>query len=493
MIKTKERIGKIQTAAIGVQRLTGAVSSQLHQASDMAVRDGSGALVLDLSDVGHITQSGVAALVEFYSDIQNRIALAFHSPAKDVKAQISNFAIGRILPIHASLEDTLASMKIGGLRLSGTRAVLLCAGKGTRMAPLTDCTPKPMLDILGKPILEHIMSHLGSFGIRDFYLNPGHLGDQIVDYCRDTGDRSIFFAREGIPTDSGWQGAGIGSGSTLSRLATYHSAFQDDVIVLCGDALIDVDLYEMMALHRTSGAAVTIAAQNVPVDKVSNYGILDVDDTNRIHGFQEKPAPADAASTLASTGIYIFSADALDGFGTEEGLDIAQHILPAILQRGGKLQAFAKPFNWWDVGRRGDYAQVIDDALKGEIKGLVPHGTRNGDGAWISPEARLARGVRIDGACYIGPGAVIHPGAVIQGPSMIGAGAVIEAGAHVSNSIVLPGTSIQGSERIESAFVSNDWIIPKSPAADDVVAVRRGKAEAATQVTQSATLLRKTG
>lgn len=459
MLTNHEEIGRITLLRLATSRLTSADLPPLQRAHEQMRERGRSAMLVDLAGVRRAARSGLAALTEFAWSFRPGTRVGFFGAGTRLAAELAACPLAAQLPCFATRDQALRDPDFRALRLGGLKAVLLCAGAGSRMAPLSDATPKPMLDFLGRPVLEHLMRHLEGFGIRDFLLNPGHHGEVIHNQFRTDSRRSLFFVNEGRHKGGRWHGAPLGSASTLIRLQSDHCAFDDDFLVLCGDALIDLDLAAMLERHRQSGAEVTIAALQVPRQDVSKYGILECTPEGRVRAFQEKPAPDRALSTLASTGIYIFSPRALSGMPAGPGQDIAGDLLPAILARNGHVAAFTQPFGWVDLGCGRDYFAALTMGIQGRIAGLVPQAVETRPGLWVAPGAQVSRRARISGACYLGPGAVVEAGARIDGPAVICAGALIRNKALVRNSFIAPDTLVGAGAWVDGMLAHADWAV----------------------------------
>ena len=189
------------------------------------------------------------------------------------------------------------------------KAMILAAGKGTRVRPITYTTPKPMIQILQKPVMEFLLELLKQHGFTEIMVNVSHLAHEIENYFRD-GQRfgvQIAYSFEGSIVDGELVGSAVGSAGGMRRIQDFSPFFDDTFIVLCGDALIDLDLTEAVRQHRAKGSIATIITKSVPREEVSSYGIVVTDETGRVKAFQEKPKVEEALSTNISTGIYILS------------------------------------------------------------------------------------------------------------------------------------------------------------------------------------------
>ncbi|MBO9406220.1 NTP transferase domain-containing protein [Shimia sp. R9_1] len=467
MLTTSEDLGMISVMKVATSRLTSADFAALRKAQMAAEERGRFAHLVDLSGVRRAAVSGLAALLEFQSAAKSNGSIAFFGAQPAVKAEINKLGIAPLLSLFDTRKEVLAHPAFRACQLAGVKSVLLVAGAGSRMAPISHDTPKPLVDLLGQPVIEHVMRHLESFGLRDFILNPGHLGPQFHTRFKTTAHRSIQFFNEGQFVNQRWQPAPLGSAGTLLALQAQCAAFEEDFFVFCGDALINIDLAEMMAQHRASGAEVTVAAKFVPHEEVQKYGIIEADGRGRITHFVEKPAPEQTQSRLASTGIYVMKPSALRHLSSRftlpdasmQGLDIAQHLLPKILKSGTALQVYEAPFDWVDIGCPKDYFAALSKALRGLIAGVSPEAQEVRRHVWLAPGAELSARAVVVGPCYIGPGAKVSAGAKLDGPTVVGAGARVAPRALVQRSILMPNTAVAPGTWLSDVIVSADWAI----------------------------------
>jgi mannose-1-phosphate guanylyltransferase len=185
------------------------------------------------------------------------------------------------------------------------KAMILAAGKGTRVRPITHTTPKPMIPIMQKPVMEFLLELLRQHGFNQIMVNVSHLSEEIENYFRD-GQRfgvQIAYSFEGRIEDGKLIGDALGSAGGLKRIQDFQPFFDDTFVVLCGDALIDLDLGEAVRRHKEKGAMASLITKRVLPDQVSSYGVVVSDPDGRVLSFQEKPSVEDAASDMINTGI----------------------------------------------------------------------------------------------------------------------------------------------------------------------------------------------
>jgi mannose-1-phosphate guanylyltransferase len=430
----------------------------LSEACDHLLAQGRSGIIVDLSTCGRVNLAGMAALVELAAR-RSDITLGYAGLPVAVQRKLRSTGLDRGLRIFDTPATAFATAEFRRHSLASTKAVVLCAGEGRRIAPLSEVVPKPMIDIAGQPVLARILQHLGQFGLRDVLVNPGHLGPQIPAYFRDhpLPGTSLFYSHEGQMQDGLWRARPIGSASSLKRLQSQNAAFESDFLVLCGDALIDLDLAALMRTHRDTGADITLAAQTVAPEKIQKYGIMETGAGGRVRKFIEKPRPGTTSSRLANTGIYVISPRVLDWLPDREGLDIACDLLPAVMDQGGRVQVHEEAFNWTDIGCGRDYAQAMHKVLSGALPGVRPMGREMRPGVWCAADAEVSRKARIDGPCYIGPGARIVGDVRLQDLSVIGAHAVVAGPTTLKDTLVMPETLIAPGVWAQHLVVHPNW------------------------------------
>jgi mannose-1-phosphate guanylyltransferase len=345
------------------------------------------------------------------------------------------------------------------------KAMILAAGKGTRVRPLTNIVPKPMIPLLGKPIMESILEHLRDSGFDQIVINTSHLAPVIQDYFRDGSQFGveIAYSFEGLLEGGKVEGQALGSAGGMKRIQDFSGFFDDTFAVLCGDALVDVDFQKAIRFHHERGAAATIILRDVPLEEVFRYGVVATDSKGRITQFQEKPRVDQAVSTKINTGIYIFEPSVFDHIPSDRAFDIGSELFPALIAAGAPMYGLELAFQWVDIGSVPDYWEASRLAARGAIRGYrlpgreVMPGVHVGINVGWNPERCTVRGpVVIGGSCFIGDGALI------EGPSVIGAGCVIEAGAEVRECILADYTRVSSVARLERLLIFGHQCIQPS-------------------------------
>src|SRR3990167_2814695 len=202
--------------------------------------------------------------------------------------------------------------------------MILAAGQGTRVRPLTKDLPKAMVPILGKPVMEYLVEHMARHGVTQIMVNVAYHHRKIEEYFGD-GQRwgvEIGYSFEGALEHGEVVPRPLGSAGGMRHIQDFSGFFDETVLVVCGDALIDLDIGAALQEHRSKRAMVSVVAVDVPRDQVHNYGVVVADADGRIRSFQEKPRADQARSTWASAGIYLFEPEALTRITSDQTFDI---------------------------------------------------------------------------------------------------------------------------------------------------------------------------
>lgn len=353
------------------------------------------------------------------------------------------------------------------------KAMILAAGKGTRVRPITYTIPKPMIPILQKPVMEFLLELLRSHGFDQIMVNVSHLAYEIENYFRD-GQRfgvQIAYSFEGRIVDGELVGEALGSAGGMRRIQDFSPFFDDTFVVLCGDALIDLDLTAAVKWHKEKGAIATVVMKSVPREEVSSYGVVVTDDKGRIQAFQEKPAVEAALSTDINTGIYIFEPEVLDYIPSGQVYDIGGDLFPHLVEIGAPFYGISMDFQWVDIGKVPDYWRAIRGVLMGEIRNVAIPGQQVAPGVYtgLNVAANWDK-IDIQGPVYIGGMTRIEDGAKIIGPTMIGPNCYVCNGAVVDNSVIFEYSRLGPGVRLVDKLVFGRYCVDKTGAAIDVQA-----------------------
>ncbi len=351
--------------------------------------------------------------------------------------------------------------------------MILAAGKGTRVRPITYTIPKPMIPILQKPVMEFLVELLRQHGFTEIMVNVSHLAHEIERYFQD-GQRfgvEIAYSFEGYIKDGELVGKALGSAGGIKRIQDFHPFFDDTFVVLCGDALIDLDLTAAVAWHRQKGAIATVIMKTVPKEDVSSYGVVVTDESDRIIAFQEKPSVEEALSNNINTGIYIFEPEVIDYIPSNQEYDIGSQLFPKLVEMGAPFYGLAMDFEWIDIGKVPDYWQAVRGVLDGTIKNVSIPGHERFPGIYtgLNVAANWDK-VTIQGPVYIGGMTKIEDGATIIGPTMIGPNCHICSGAVVDNCVIFEYSRLGSDVRLVDKLVFGRYCVDKTGTTIDLKA-----------------------
>ncbi|MEM8722944.1 MAG: NDP-sugar synthase [Cyanobacteria bacterium P01_G01_bin.39] len=353
------------------------------------------------------------------------------------------------------------------------KAMILAAGKGTRVRPITYTIPKPLIPILQKPVMEFLLELLRQHGFDQIMVNVSHLAHEIEGYFRD-GQRfgvDIGYSFEGSIVDGELVGAAVGSAGGLRKIQDFNAFFDDTFVVLCGDALIDLDLTAAVKKHRANGAIATVVTKKVPKEDVPSYGVVVTDEAGRIKSFQEKPSVEEALSTDINTGIYIFEPEIFDYIPPNQEYDIGGELFPKLVEKQAPFYAVSMDFEWVDIGKVPDYWHAVRGVLTREIKNVNIPGTEVSPGIYTGLNVAVNWDkVNIKGPVYIGGMTKIEDGAKIIGPAMIGPNCYICSGATVDNSVIFEYSKLGEGIRLVDKLVFGRYCVDKTGAAIDLQA-----------------------
>jgi len=345
------------------------------------------------------------------------------------------------------------------------KAMILAAGKGTRVRPITHTIPKPMIPILQKPVMEFLLELLREHGFTEIMVNVSHLAEEIENYFRD-GQRfgvEIAYSFEGRIEDGELIGDAMGSAGGLKKIQNFQRFFDDTFVVLCGDALVDLDLTEAVKRHKAKGALASLITKRVPRDQVSSYGVVVTDEDGRVRSFQEKPEVDEAASDMINTGIYIFEPEVLDFVPSDQAFDIGSDLFPKLVAAGAPFYALPMEFEWVDIGKVPDYWQAIRSVLQGQVRQVKIPGkqVRPGIYAGLNVAANWDQ-INVTGPIYVGGMTRIEDGATIIGPAMIGPNCHICEDATIDNSIIFDYSRIGAGVRLVEKLVFGRYCVDRN-------------------------------
>jgi mannose-1-phosphate guanylyltransferase / phosphomannomutase len=317
------------------------------------------------------------------------------------------------------------------------KAVILAGGEGTRLRPLTSNQPKPMMPLVNKPMMEHIVALLAQHGFDDIVVTVAFLANQIRDYFGDGSDFGVTmrYATEDSPL------------GTAGSVRNASAELDDTFLVISGDVLTDIDLTTFVKAHRDAGATASIALKHV--EDPLEFGIVITDADGTIERFLEKPTWGQVFSDTINTGIYVLEPEVFDFIREGEVVDFSGDVFPALLERRHTLHGHVADGYWEDVGELGAYLRAHKDVLDGKVKVDIG-GFRLGESRWIGSDVEISPEARVEGPVVIGDSCRIEAGAVVQAYTVLGTDVIVKSDATLERAVchdhvyVGTGSSLRG-------------------------------------------------
>lgn len=324
--------------------------------------------------------------------------------------------------------------------------MILAAGVGSRLDPLTSQIPKPLCPILGKPVMEHIVLLCKKYGFTNLAANTHVMADKVQEHFKNV-------EKFGVKLNLVYEKELTGVAGGIRSASEYLT--QDVILVIMGDALTDLDLDYLYNVHVNSTCAVTVGIKEV--SDTSQYGVIVTDNKNKIVSFQEKPKPNEAKSNLANTGIYFFNKSILDEippYSEAPKFDVATDLFQKLMSKNVPMQAIDIKAYWADIGTLKQYHQSIKDVLEGKVKidieALNTSFGYKGSGVEIDPS------FKIEGKVYLGENVKIGQGVVLSGTVCIEKNCVVEAGSYINNSVIWSGSHIGRNVKVINSIIGNN-------------------------------------
>jgi NDP-sugar pyrophosphorylase family protein len=328
--------------------------------------------------------------------------------------------------------------------------MILAAGVGSRLDPLTSETPKPLVPVANEPVMEHILNLLSKHGLKEACANLHYLPEKIEQYFADANHTHLslqLMREEKLSGDAG-------------GVRACRKFLQDDTcIVISGDLLTDANLTRIIEEHKKKGALASIALKQV--DDVTRFGVALLDKNGLITGFQEKPAAAEALSNLISTGIYVLEPKVFDYIPSQGEYGFGRQLFPSLVKQGLPIMGVEIDDYWSDVGTIDQYRQANFDALTGKVN-LIPPARQVRTSPyflWLAAGAAVEADESLSGNLLLGNNSVVKKGAQIRGTVVIGDNCTIQPGALVTNSVIWAGSNIGEEAEIDSCVLGSNCLV----------------------------------
>lgn len=324
------------------------------------------------------------------------------------------------------------------------RAMILAAGFGTRLKPLTHNLPKPMFPVLNRPLLEHTLNFLSSQGIQDIIVNVHHLPEKIVEHFGDGknfGVRLQFSREEEI----------LGTAGGIKKAQSFLE--KETFLVLNSDVLADVNLESVFKFHKEKNSCLTLVVRKD--DEPDKYKPIHLADDGRITRFVDATTKhfSKTEQRVMFTGIQIMESEIFSRIPENKFCGTTEDIFPAMIEEGLPVHGYLHEKYWIDMGTRETYIQAQADALEGKLA-LKTSLSRNPEGPLIVPPVLIGKDCEISNDAQVGPhtvlgnGCRIRSGAVVEN-SILWERATIGSDATVQNSIIGQGVTIDNGAQVE--------------------------------------------
>ena len=329
------------------------------------------------------------------------------------------------------------------------KAVVLVGGEGTRLRPLTETVPKPLLPIVNRPLLHRVLDHLAEHGVNEVIASSPYLEESFATFIAERhGDPRITWITEREPLGTG--------GAIVNALPRLDGTF----LVLNGDILTDLDLAAMLEFHHRQSAVATISLHRV--EDARPFGLVVSETDGRVLEFREKPVelvPGDI-----NAGTYVLEPRAIDGWKPDRTISIEREIFPSLIEGGAPVYSHLSDAYWLDLGTPQKYLQAHFDILEGKVAGIRCPAPFRAETATVDLEARLGRWVVIGEHAVVDAGAEIEDSVVLDAASVgagarvvesiLGPGAVVEPNATVIGSVLAEGARVKAGAEVEGARIS---------------------------------------
>ncbi|HTY13472.1 MAG TPA: NDP-sugar synthase, partial [Candidatus Omnitrophota bacterium] len=321
-------------------------------------------------------------------------------------------------------------------------ALIMAAGFGTRLEPLTLAVPKPMVPVAGKPCMQHNLDLLRRNGIRKAAVNVHYHPEQIMNYFSD-GDKF------GVNLTYSFEEKLMGTAGGVLKMAVLLGGLTETFVVLSSDALTDINLRRLVAFHKSKKALATIALSEV--SEPSHFGIVSLDENDRVVSFLEKPEQS--PHNLANTGIYVFEPEVLDLVPRNHPYDFGKELFPRLVLKNAPVYGYKMVEYWSDIGGLNSYIRTNQDALKGGVRLFLP-GRKISSKVWTGKHCEIDPSVKLDGHVMIGEGVQIRRGAHLK-DTVVGDRCVIGYDAKIGGSVIWSDSFISRGSIINKSVIGN--------------------------------------
>lgn len=329
------------------------------------------------------------------------------------------------------------------------QAVIIAGGLGTRLRPLTITCPKPLIPIVGKPILQYQIELIKKIGISDIILCLNYKKDLIEDYFKERKKIGVKlnYCIEEVP---------LGTGGAVKNAEEYLKS--EEFFVFNGDVLTDMNLEDLLKFHKKKKSMVTITL--TPVEDPTPYGLVLMDKDNRVTQFLEKPSPQQVVTNTINAGIYIISRDVLKNIPEGKVYSLERELYPKLLNQGVPIYGYVSSNYWLDIGTPKKYLQAHQDILQEKVKVEI-EGEKTKAGLWGGKNCKIDSTAKLSGYVYLGNNLTIGKDTELSGFTVIGNNCSIGNKVKINDSIILNNCSIGDKLQINRCIIGKNCQIKK--------------------------------
>lgn len=327
------------------------------------------------------------------------------------------------------------------------KAVVMAGGEGSRLRPLTIARPKPLVPVVNKSVMAHILDLLKSHGITEVIVTVRYMAAALQDFFEDGRalGMQLIYAVEETP---------LGTAGSVKNAASY---LDDTFLVLSGDALTDMDLTSLVQAHKDKDAKASIALSRVP--NPLEFGVIVSDEAGRIIQFQEKPSWGEVISDTVNTGIYVLEPEVLEMIPPNTNFDFSNDLFPLMLEKEMPIYGYVANDYWCDIGSIDEYRRANADMLYGRVKLPEPVGKHIGGSIWVGEDVEIAPSAQLFGPIYLGTGVKIKGNVTIYGPCVIRDYTIIDAYSRVERTILWRNNYVGENCELRGAIVTRQCSI----------------------------------
>jgi mannose-1-phosphate guanylyltransferase/phosphomannomutase len=326
------------------------------------------------------------------------------------------------------------------------KAVVMAGGEGSRLRPLTIGRPKPMVPMVSKPVMGHILDLLKRHGITEVVVTLHFMPEAIQSYFGDGSSMgmTIHYAVEETP---------LGTAGSVKNAEQY---LDEPFLIISGDAVTDINLQEVIAFHQEKGAEATLTLYRVP--NPLEYGVIITDPDGKITQFLEKPSWGEVISDTVNTGIYVLEPAVLDLIKEGVPTDWSKDVFPELLESGRPLYGYVAGGNWTDVGDISEYMRASGDVLYHRVH-TEELGRHIGGDVWVGAGVEIAPDAQLYGPIYLGEEVKIKGGVIIHGPTVVRDYTIVDNRVHIDRSIIWRNCYIGEGAEVRGAIIGRQCTV----------------------------------